>query len=70
MAVILEKKKMMCVRISEIRSNFDDYKKRQGRPAMCMLFKEDNEACRYFFKDQQGQQKLINVEYCECSLME
>lgn len=69
-AAITGEFKMMCVTIDEIRSNYDEYKQRQGVPAMCVLKLKDDAACKYYYLDKNNQPKEINHEYCECSLME
>lgn len=69
-AAIIGEFKMICVTIDEIKSNYDDYKQRQGIPAYCVLKKKDFAACKYYYYDKNGQPKEINHEYCECSLME
>ena len=64
--------KMMCVRIDNIKSNYEKWQKgnitNQNQPA-CYLVKAEPDACQYQYIDKDGVKKLINQDYCECSLM-
>ena len=70
MAVIKDGNKMMCVEISDIKSNLDAYAAPQEKPAKCRLVMDQDDACKYYYADQNGNQQELNKEFCECSLME
>jgi hypothetical protein len=40
MAAIRDGNKMMCVKISEIKSNLDNYNRAQKKPAKCKLVRD------------------------------
>lgn len=61
---------MTCVEIVEIKTNIDQHKAAQEKPAKCKFEDGDDDACKYYFKDKAGASKLLFKEYCECSLME
>ena len=62
---------MECVRISELKTDLDDYTwSYESGNGMCILDSSKNDQCKYYYKDSAGTQKLINSDYCECSLMQ
>lgn len=66
------KKTMKCVEISHIKTNLDNFAKPQKTPYYCGLPQDDGSSesdCKYYYKDEAGNEQLIESEYCECSLM-
>ena len=61
---------MTCVKISEVTSNLDAHATSQQKPAKCLYTNGDEDACKYMYKDKAGDSKLLQQEYCQCSLME
>jgi len=73
---------MTCVEISSIKTNVDGHVKKADKPFECLLPKESEfpdpvkntpgtytDACKYYYLDG-STEKLLNSDYCECSLME
>ena len=61
---------MTCVKIADITTNLDAHKASAKKPAKCLYQDGDEDACKYMYKDKTGATKLLQQEYCQCSLME
>jgi len=55
---------MQCVSISDIYTNLDAHKTAQKKPAECLYVDGDEDACKYYYKDKAGKDKLLQQEYC------
>jgi len=69
--------KMTCVEVGNIKTNKDSYGDNQESPYECRIHDGENNvvddfmsACKYFYTDADGNDQLLQTEYCECSLME
>ena len=70
-AVIINATAAMCVKISEIRTNTNNFASKADSPFYCDLSKTYTTptGCRYQYKTQDGaSQQLIAEDYCECSM--
>jgi len=69
-AAIVDENTMMCVEIDSVTTNIDSYAENQEKPAKCQLILDQDDACKYYYKDKAGELNIVNTEFCECSLME
>ena len=65
-----------CVKISNVKTNYDAFATDQASPYKCKLPTPKQirdgtykDACKYYYKDNSGTEKVINTGYCECSMM-
>ena len=61
---------MMCVEVGDVKTNLDEHKTVQPKPAKCLYQNGDTDACKYFYKDNTGKEQPLVDEWCQCSLME
>lgn len=70
MAAVTSPNEMECVELSSIKSDLDGFTNAWDKPAKCILDASKTDSCKYYYKDSTGAEKLINSDFCECSLMQ
>jgi hypothetical protein len=70
MAVITNSTAAMCVQISEVRSNANNFEEKAESPFFCDLSKTyaTPQGCRYQYRSKDGSLQVIAEDYCECSM--
>jgi hypothetical protein len=69
-AVIINATAAMCVQISEVRSNANNFAAKADSPFFCDLSKTyaTPTGCRYQYRSRDGALQVIAEDYCECSM--